>query len=225
MALAGIGTVPGRGGPTSAYRRQWDTYNQDQDAEAARSLQRLRSTVSAFGGGGEPGSAGSVDGSGMVSRSGGGGVMGGDGGITPGSSIPSIAPIDTTAADDASFARAKDVAGQTGRASLDSLRGLLGETGQLGGGAEVQATRDVVEHAAGQTGEVNREQAIQRSERAMQTALANQQAGVTQRGQDIAAKEAQARLALAQTQMQSQRSLELLRLALTQAASTPRGLY
>ena len=222
--MSAMGSVPGRGDPTSAYRRQWDTYNRDQDDAHARNLQRLRTTLTAVGGGG-----GGDIGGGDTGDTGGGflgpGGGGPGGGITPGSTIPSIGPIDTTAADEASFARAKDVAGQTGRASLDSLRGLLGETGQLGGGAETQATRDVVEHAAGQTGEVNREQAIQRSERAMQTALANQQAGITQRGQDIAAKEAQARLALAQTQLQSQRSLELLRLALTQAGSSSRALY
>ena len=156
---------------------------------------------------------------------------GGGGGGTIGGVAP-VGPIDTTAADEASFARAKDVAGQTGRASLESLRGLMGETGQLGGGAETQATRDIVESAAGQVGDVNREQAIQRSERGFQTALANQQSGLTQRGQDINAQEAQARLALAQTQlqfqqaqMQSQRQLDLLKLALSQANTASSALY
>ena len=107
----------------------------------------------------------------------------------------------------------------TGRASLESLRGLMGETGQLGGGAEAAATRDIVQHAAGQMGEVSRERAIQGSERNFQTALANQQSALTQRGQDIGAQEAQARLALAQPQLQSQRSLEMLRMALSQAAT------
>ena len=105
------------------------------------------------------------------------------------------------------------------------MRGLLGETGQLGGGAETQATRDIVESAAGQVGDVNRERAIQGSERGFQTALANQQARLTTRGQDINAQEAQARLALAQTQLQSQRSLELLRLALAQTTTAGQALY
>ena len=107
----------------------------------------------------------------------------------------------------------------TGRASLESLRGLMGETGQLGGGAEAAATRDIVQHAAGQMGEVGRSQAIQGSERNFQTALANQQSALTQRGQDISAQEAQARLAESRVQAQSQRSLEMLRMALSQAAA------
>lgn len=148
--------------------------------------------------------------------------MSGGGSIQP---IGSIAPIDTRAADDARFARARDQAGMTGRASLNSLRGLLGETGQLGGGAEAAATRDIVQRAAGQMGEVGRSQAIQGSERNFQTALANQQAALTRRGQDIGAQEAQARLALAQTQLQSQRSLEMLRMALSQTAATMGSLY
>ena len=176
--------------------------------------------LSAAGGGGAPQTGGGF----MAPGGGGGGTIGG---------VAPVGPIDTTAADEASFARAKDVAGQTGRASLESLRGLMGETGQLGGGAETQATRDIVESAAGQVGDVNREQAIQRSERGFQTALANQQSGLTQRGQDINAQEAQARLAMAQTQLQfqqqqaqAQRSLDLLRLALSQAGTAgSAGLY
>ena len=170
-----------------------------------------------FGGGG--GGAGSSFG-GLLSAAGMGG-SGGGGSIQP---TAAVAPIDTTAADAAKFARARDQAGMTGRASLESLRGLMGETGQLGGGAEAAATRDIVQHAAGQMGEVGRDQAIQGTERNFQTALANQQSAVTQRGQDINAQEAQARLALAQTQLQSQRSLEMLRLALSQAA-TAGSLY
>lgn len=160
----------------------------------------------------------------------GGGGFGGGGGTIGG--VAPVANIDTSAADAATFARAKDVAGQTGRASLESLRGLLGETGQLGGGAEVQGTRDIVQSAAGQVGDVNREQAIQGSQRAFQTALANQASGLTQRGQDIQSQEAQARLALAQTQlqfqqaqMQSQRQLDLLRLALSSAPQSTAPLY
>ena len=159
-------------------------------------------------------------------------MPGGGGGGGTGTPVGDIAPIDTTAADEAAFARAKDVAGQTGRASLESLRGLMGETGQLGGGAETQATRDIVESAAGQVGDVNREQAIQKSERGFQTALANQQAKLTQRGQDLGAQGNQAQLAMAQIQLQfqqaqaqSQRQLELLKLALSQANTASSALY
>ena len=227
---------------------QWDSYWRAKDAaeqhREAAPVRRASSMMSLMGmqpsgGGGGGGGFMGGGGGGAISSSFGGSqaaampMSGGGGNIQ---STASVAPIDTRAADDARFARARDQAGMTGRASLESLRGLLGETGQLGGGAEAAATRDIVQHAAGQMGEVSRSQAIQGSERNFQTAfanqqagltqrgqdaqtaMANQQAGVTQRGQDISAQEAQARLAFAQTQLQSQRSLEMLRMALSQAA-------
>ena len=210
------------GKPPEGYT--YNTVTKQYERTPASAGGRVNEFMKAAGFGGSGGAGGGAGGGGTsfagVGGVGGGGVAGGN--IAAGLDI---APIDTTAADDAIFARAKDTAGQTGRASLESLRGLLGETGQLGGGAETQAVRDIVQSAAGQTGEVSRERAIQGSERGFQTALANQQTRLTQRGQDIAAQEAQARLALAQTQLQSQRSLELLRLALSQAATAGQALY
>lgn len=216
---------------------QWDSYWRAKDAaeqhREAAPVRRASSMMSLMGmqpsgGGGGGGGFMGGGGGGAISSSFGGSqaaampMSGGGGNIQ---STASVAPIDTRAADDARFARARDQAGMTGRASLNSLRGLLGETGQLGGGAEAAATRDIVQRAAGQMGEVGRSQAIQGSERNFQTALANQQAALTRRGQDIGAQEAQARLALAQTQLQSQRSLEMLRMALSQTAATMGSLY
>ena len=178
-----------------------------------------------FGGGGFGGGG---DGGGGTAFGGGGGA----GYPSAGSRIGSIGPIDMTASNAATFGRAKDVAGQTGRSSLDTLRAVLGETGQLGGGAEAQGVRDVVENAAGQTGEVNREMAIQGGRQAFDVARTNQAAGITQRGQDIQAQEAQARLAQEQAQImfqqqmaKSQQQLDLLRMVLGQAGGGAGSLY
>lgn len=236
----------GQGGPGVSMSRgssggrqpTWDDYYRGQAQKAAGAgtaarVYREAAMGGLFGAGGSispapspsfaglqaaGGILGGYDGAGSTSRAS-AGTMAGGGRIAP--IDTSVAPIDTSAADAATFARVKDRVGLTGRASLESLRGLLGETGQLGGGAEVQGVRDIVEHAAGQVGDVQRAQAIQGAERSYQTAAANQQAALTQRGQDIGVQDAAARRALAQTQLQfqqaqmhSQQQLDLLRLAL-----------
>jgi hypothetical protein len=153
----------------------------------------------------------------------GGGVQGSGAGIAPGSSVPGVGPIDNTASNAAIFGQAKDTAGQIGRSSLDTLRGVLGETGQLGGGAEVQGSRDIVESAMGQVGGVNRDLATTNAAQALDIGKTNQAAAITQRGQDIAAQEANARLAQEQAALASQRQLDLLRLAIQGTSQTPSG--
>lgn len=193
--------------PTSAGQR----VNQYTSAAMGGSLQGL---LSAAGIGGAGVKVGVNPG---TSPAGGGPVTGGGG-------VSDIAPIDMTAANGATFARAKDTAGQIGRSSLDSLRGALAETGQLGSGAEVAGTRDVAENAAGIVGDVNRSNAINESAQGLDVAKTNQAAKLTQRGQDINAQEANARLQMAQTQLEyqraqqeSQRQLDYLKLILGQA--------
>lgn len=200
--------------PTSAGER----VNQFQSAAMGNSLSGLM------------GAAGIN--TGTAAQTSGGGVMAGGSGIAPGSQVPGVGPIDTSAEDSAIFGRAKDTAGKSARSSIESLRGLLGETGQLGGGAEAQATREIGETALGQVLDVNRTQAINNSQRAFDTARTNQAAAITQRGQDIAAQEAAARLAQEQAQlefqktaMQSQNSLNLLKLALSQVPNGGSFLY
>jgi hypothetical protein len=90
---------------------------------------------------------------------------------------------------------------------------VLGETGQLGGGAEVQGSRDIMENAAGGLRDVANQQAITGSNQALDIAKTNQSSAVTQRGQDIAAEEAMARLALEQSQLAWQRQMQALSLA------------
>lgn len=163
---------------------------------------------------------------GVGGAGGGGGVLGGGAGISGGGNVGNIAPIDMTASNAATFANAKDQAGQEARASLSSLQGILGETGQMGGGASTQAARDVTENALGQLGAVTRQNAVTNAGQNLDVAKTNQATQLAERGQNIAAQEAQARLAQQQVALQfqeqmarSQQSLELLRLALGTATN------
>lgn len=149
----------------------------------------------------------------------GGGALGGlqaavsGGPVGTGSPVGGIGPIDNSAANAAAFSRAKDTVGKTGRASIDALRGELGATGQLGGGAEVAGVRDAILSGQGQLSDVARSQAINDSGQALDIAKTNQSAAITQRGQDISAQEANARLALEQAQLAWQRQMQALSLA------------
>lgn len=124
--------------------------------------------------------------------------------VTSGSYQAGIQMPDMTAANDAAFAAAKDQVGQTSRASLDSLRGELGATGMLGGGAEAQDVRDVVNNNAEQLGQVSRNNATTNAATALDVAKTNYQGGITQRGQDIQSQEANAQLALTARNQQYQ---------------------
>lgn len=148
----------------------------------------------------------------LTGGAGGGGTGGSGGGYD---TLAGVADVDTSAANSAAFARAKDVAGKNARAEIESLRGVLGETGQLGGGAEAAATRGIIEDAAGQVGQVSREQAIQAAQQAQQNAIINYQGGITQRGQNIQHEEAMARLAQEANQAAWQRQMQLISAAMS----------
>ena len=200
---------------------QWDAYWRTQDSAATQAEQRERDLIGMAGGGTLPG----LGGGGMPTS-----TPGGWNAPSPTDqygnytgTVPDVSDIDASAANEAEFARARDVSGKIGRASLDSLRGLLGESGQLGGGAEVEGTRGLVETAAGEAGEVNRDQAIERLARGHQTALSNQQSRLTQRGQNMAAEESKARRLHEQTQSQAQRQFELLRMLLGRSQGRAQG--
>lgn len=64
--------------------------------------------------------------------------------------------FDEQAARDAAFARAKDRAGQTARASLNALREQMG--GNLGGALEQQRSAEIIGGAAGTLGDFERDQ-------------------------------------------------------------------
>jgi hypothetical protein len=109
-------------------------------------------------------------------------------GTAPRSSGQQI-PFDEEGARNAAFARAKDRAGQTARASLNSLREMLGPGG-LGGARESQRTAEVMGGAAGDLGEFEREQLMQDLGRAGQISDRERAAGLTERGQDLESQRA-----------------------------------
>jgi hypothetical protein len=77
-----------------------------------------------------------------------------------GSTAPAYNPAQAEAARAAAFARAKDMAGQTARASLDSLQGILADRGMTGSAGEAAATADVVQGAQGTIDEFGRAQLL-----------------------------------------------------------------
>ena len=92
---------------------------------------------------------------------------------------------DATLASNAALLRAKENQGQIARSALTGLRGVLGERGMLGSGAEAGATEDIAARALSSLSDVNREQQIQNDETARQYGLANYQGDISQRATDI----------------------------------------
>jgi hypothetical protein len=140
------------------------------------------------------GGAGGAGGSGGIGGTGTGGTGGGIGGTGAGGGSY-VAPIqmpDTTAATNAAFARAKDQAGSLSRASLDSLSGELGSQGMLGSGAQLQGTANILSGATNTMGKEISSEAGQTAGIAADFAKTGYEGNITQRGQDIAAREAEA---------------------------------
>lgn len=128
-----------------------------------------------------------------------------------------VAPMqlpDQSAAVAAQYAKAQDTVGQAGRGAVDALKGELGSTGMLGGGAQAQGTRDIIQSGQGQLGDVARSAAGTQAQTALDVATTNYGGGITQRGQDIQNQQAQARLAFEQTQAAYQRNIQLLGMAM-----------
>lgn len=209
-----------------------------QEAAMPDSLKALLGSLSSgISGGSAAGATGGFTaGGGSVGSTGGSstngtGVMG-----SSSPTIPTIAPPDATAATNAEYATAKDRVGKAGRASIDALRGELGATGMLGGGAEGQLVANQVNNAFGELGQVSRDQASKSADQAADFAKTGYAGAITQRGQDVAAREAEARLAterqlqesqqsFQQAQLKSQQQLQLLSMALGGLKSLSGGLY
>lgn len=220
----------GRGG-TNAGTSQANEINQVSPA-----VQGLLNAVggssnnSSGGGGGLSLNSGDITLGGGAGTPNGGGAPPANGGvpqINGGTPLADVAPVDQTAADAATFGKAKDQAGQTGRSAIDSMNGLLGATGQLGSGAQVQGTRDVVENAASGVNDVTRANAVNTAQSDLDVAKTNQATKLTERGQDISAQQAQAQLAMEQAQLNSQRQLAMLQqiLGFSGGATPPPSQY
>ena len=100
-------------------------------------------------------------------------------------SRPGIAGADENAARAAAFARAKDQAALTARASLNALADELTGRGMLGSGEDFIRTSGVVNRAAQGVNEFTREQLIQDLNRNAQIADQTYQGNIAQRGQDL----------------------------------------
>lgn len=103
-----------------------------------------------------------------------------------------VAPIQPdvageTAAQNTALARAKDIAGSTGRAALNSLQDVMGGRGITGSGLAANGAGGVINQAAGQIGDVNRGQLIQAMQLARERASQNYTGQIAQRGQNLGA--------------------------------------
>ena len=116
----------------------------------------------------------------------------GAGGAGGAGAVPRVGLPDTAAANAAIFARAKDQAGEIARSALQGLQGEMAGRGLLGSGIAADQTRQIVERGAGGLQEVGREQAIQDALNLARRGEMQYQGDITQRGQDLAAYEAQA---------------------------------
>lgn len=111
-------------------------------------------------------------------------------GTQGGASTAHLAPVDTSAAEAASFGKAKDQVGLESTGALAGLRSALGGRNLLGGGLESRATTQAATSAAGQLGDVSRQQAVTRADEAQKNAATNFTGDITQRGQDFQKEEA-----------------------------------
>lgn len=115
------------------------------------------------------------------------------GALGSGASAPTVSYGDAgaDAARDATFARAKDKAGQIARASLTGLRNVMGERGLGGSSIESAQSAGILGEAGSELGDVNREQLIQDLNRQQHIQDLTYQGNITQRGQTLAAQNPQ----------------------------------
>lgn len=90
----------------------------------------------------------------------------------------------------AAFARAKEQAGQTALSALTSLREGMAGRGLQGSSMEAQGEAGILQGGMGQVNDFTREQLINDLNRQAQRADLMYQGGITQRGQDLAARNA-----------------------------------
>lgn len=100
---------------------------------------------------------------------------------------PTLRTVDTSAAEDARFNRAKDRVGESTRAALTGLRSTLASRGQLGGAGESHGTSALFTKGLSELGDVSRQEAITGAELDQANAALEFQGGLTTRGQDLSA--------------------------------------
>lgn len=217
---------------------EWNPINADYQRTPTSTGTRGGQEVSAFmnaagfGGlaGGLTGALGGLQGAGGGAAAFGGGSsqMQPNFASGPISAVGHIGMPDQTGAENATFASAKDRVGQNSKAALSALNDAMAGQGMLGSGAQVQGSRDIIQSGMGELGDVRRQQAVTHAGNALDVAKMGYQGDIAQRGQNIQAQEANARLAQEANQLAFQRQqagtnqqLQLMSLAL----SGLKGLY
>ena len=118
---------------------------------------------------------------------------------------PRVAYSDGGAASRAAFSTAKDRVGQLGRGAMNSLQRAISGRGLSGSSIEGREMGGIVEGSLGELSNTIRDQAGYDAARGDAVSDRNYSGDITQRGQDIAAQQEAARLALAQrSQSQSE---------------------
>ena len=95
-----------------------------------------------------------------------------------------------TAARAAAFARAKEQAGNTANAAMQALRGLYENQGTMGSTMEAARAGQVIGEAGAGVNQFTRDQLLSDLSRAADIEDLQYQGGITQRGQDVALKQA-----------------------------------
>jgi hypothetical protein len=93
--------------------------------------------------------------------------------------------LDTSAAQNAQFNRAKDLASQNAKSALSGLSSAMAGRGLLGSGTETRGMERTFQAGQQQLGDVARQQAMTAADMAQRQAEAAYQGGIAQRGQDI----------------------------------------
>lgn len=109
----------------------------------------------------------------------------GGGGATPPQVNYGDAIAGEDAANSAAYGRAKDTAGQQGRAAMNALSDVMGARGLTGSGLSVNRAGGVIGAANSNLADVNREQLIQSLQANRARASEQFQGGIAQRGQDV----------------------------------------
>lgn len=122
------------------------------------------------------------------------GKIGGPGGEGASSPREGFTPVgretpttmaDRTAAESAAFGRSKDRIGKISQQALSALKDQFSATGMSGSGVEADQLRELTQGAAGELGDVVRDQTLDRMRRTDEVDDRNMNFNLTQRGQDI----------------------------------------
>lgn len=136
----------------------------------------------------------------------------------PGGHVTLGPPVSSDEADSLAFSAAKSRAGSLGRASLEGLRSELADRGWLGGGTEARGLVDKLAGATNPLSDINVAMAQKSVDRNAQREAMGYQGEITQRGQDLAAANAERSAAIQSQQQIANQNLQALKALLDSAS-------